>query len=194
MHKVSIVPRGTAALGVTVQTPLEDRYLLSEAELRDRMTVMLAGRAAEEVIYGEVSTGPADDLQRVTEMARRMVTQFGMNESLGPVALEERSNGFLDGSPDFQNRRYGEATAEAIDREVQRLVSALYERARDLLRAHEEVLRRAAAVLLEQEVMEGAELEALLEELGVERPATVALTREQEDVREVVVGMEKDGG
>lgn len=182
VHKVSIVPRGTAALGVTVQRPLEDRFLLTEAELRDRMTVLLAGRAAEEVVYGEVSTGPADDLQRATEMARRMVTEFGMNEGLGPVVLEERANGFLDDSGEFRPRRYGEETADAIDQEVRRLVSSLYERAQTLLRKHREVLERGAKRLLEKEVMEGTELEALLDEMGIGWPVYL-------DTREVVDGL-----
>lgn len=182
VHKVSIVPRGTAALGVTVQRPLEDRFLLTEAELRDRMTVLLAGRAAEEVTYGEVSTEPADDLQRATEMARRMVTEFGMNEGLGPVVLEERANGFLDDSGEFRPRRYGEETADAIDQEVRRLVSSLYERAQTLLRKHREVPERGAKWLLEKEVMEGTELEALLDEMGIEWPVYLA-------TREVVDGL-----
>ncbi len=171
VHKVSIVPRGTAALGVTIQAPLEDRYLFTEAELRDRITTLLGGRAAEEVIYGQVSTGPADDLQRATALARRMVTQFGMNEGLGPVALEEMNQGFLDDAG-FVQRQYSDETAERIDIEVQRIVSDIYERAKTLLRRHEAVLRDAAQRLLEKEVMEGEELAQLLDEAGVKRPLT----------------------
>ncbi|HEY53526.1 MAG TPA: ATP-dependent zinc metalloprotease FtsH [Caldilineae bacterium] len=171
VHKISIVPRGTAALGVTVQAPLEDRYLLTEAELRDRMTVLLGGRAAEEVVYGQVSTGPADDLQRATELARRMVTQFGMNEKLGPVALEEMQQGYLD-NEGFVQRRYGEKTAAEIDAEVQRLLNSIYDRALTLIRRHEDVLKQAAQRLLEEEVMEGDELIRILDEAGVEHPVT----------------------
>ena len=170
VHKVSIVPRGTAALGVTIQVPLEDRYLLTEAELRDRMTVILGGRAAEEVVYGQVSTGPADDLQRATALARRMVTQFGMNGALGPVALEELPQDFLgqDGTG-LRMRSYSEETARHIDVEVRRLVEESYERAKTLLQRHKEALTTLAAELLEKEVMEGRELEERLRAMGIRR-------------------------
>lgn len=172
VHKVSIVPRGAAALGVTIQMPLEDRFLLSEDELRDRMTVMLGGRAAEEVIYGRVSTGPADDLQRVADMARRMVTQFGMNKEIGPVALEELGRGFQDEVPVLTRRQYSEETARQIDLEVQQIITALYDRAKSLLHRYETPLREISEVLLEKEVLDGQELAALLDERGIKRPAT----------------------
>ncbi|MCK6627627.1 MAG: ATP-dependent zinc metalloprotease FtsH [Anaerolineae bacterium] len=172
VHKVSIIPRGTAALGVTIQMPLEDRFLLSEDELRDRMTVMLGGRAAEEVVYGRVSTGPADDLQRVTDMARRMVTQFGMNKELGPLALEEMDGGFQGEMPALTRRQYSEETARKIDLEVQQIVKTLYDRAKTLLQAHEKPLREISQVLLEREVLDGRELAVLLDERGVKRPVT----------------------
>jgi len=170
VHKVSIVPRGTAALGVTIQTPLEDRFLLTEAELNDRMTVILGGRAAEEIIYGRVSTGPADDLQRVSNLARRMVTQFGMNRKLGPVALEEPEHGYLGEMPGFANRPYSEETARQIDKEVQYIVTATYERAKTLLRRHETLLRELSQELLNKEVLSGKELTALLDERNVRHP------------------------
>ncbi len=166
VHKVSIIPRGTMALGVTIQVPLEDRFLLTEEELRDRMTVLLGGRAAEEVVYGKVSTGAADDLQRVTDLARRMVTQFGMNDALGPVALAELEQGFLD-EVGLAQRPYSEETAVRIDAEVQRIVTEMYERAKALLRQHEAVLHTATQRLLEKEVMEGDELAQILAECGV---------------------------
>jgi cell division protease FtsH len=170
VHKVSIVPRGAAALGVTIQVPLEDRYLLTEAELRDRMTVILGGRAAEEVVYGQVSTGPADDLQRATALARRMVTQFGMNGALGPVALEELSQDFLGQEEmGLRARTYSEETARRIDAEVRRLVEESYERAKTLLQQHKEALITLAAELLEKEVMEGQELEERLRAMGIRR-------------------------
>ncbi|RME82975.1 MAG: ATP-dependent metallopeptidase FtsH/Yme1/Tma family protein [Caldilineae bacterium] len=171
VHKISIVPRGVAALGVTIQTPLEDRYLLTEDELRDRITTILGGRAAEEVIYGRVSTGPADDLQRATALARRMVTQFGMSDALGPIALEDPEQQFLE-TPGLTTRSYGDKTAEQIDTEVRALLSELYQRARNLLSRHKDVLIQAAKVLLEQEVMEGKDLVELLQSAGVEFPVT----------------------
>lgn len=164
VHKVSIIPRGTAALGVTIQVPLEDRYLLTEDELRDRMTVLLGGRAAEEVIYGKVSTGAADDLQRVTDLARRMVTQFGMNEALGPLTLTELERGFLD-EVGLKQRSYSEETAVRIDAEVQRLVTQMYKQAITLLHDHHEVLHEATRVLLEKEVMDREDLAQILDKL-----------------------------
>lgn len=169
VHKVSIVPRGPAALGMTIQTPLEDRFLLTEAELRDRMTVLLGGRAAEEVVYGQVSTGPADDLQQATALARRMVIQFGMTEDLGPVALEEMNTGHLNEDNPLVQRTYSEETSQRIDAEVKRLVSENYERAKTLLYQHEEALHQLTAELLEKEVMEGKKLAARLKTLGVRR-------------------------
>ena len=169
VHKVSIVPRGAAALGVTIQVPLEERFLLTEDELRDRMTVLLGGRAAEEVIYGKVSTGPADDLQRATDLARRMVTQFGMNEGLGPVAMTELEQGFLD-EIGLKQRPYSEETAVRIDAEVQKLTTLMYERAKSLLRDHEDVLQAATKVLLEKEVMDGDELAQILADHALPYP------------------------
>ncbi len=170
VHKVSIVPRGAAALGVTIQVPLEDRYLLTEAELRDRMTVTLGGRAAEEVVFGQVSTGPADDLQRATVLARRMVTQFGMNDALGPVSLEELPETFSQESSSFTPRTYSEETAQRIDAEVRRLVEESYNRAKALLQQHKDVLTTLAAELLEREIMDGQELAERLKAFGVRYP------------------------
>jgi cell division protease FtsH len=173
VHKVSIVPRGATALGVTIQTPLEDRYLLTEAELLDRLTVLLGGRAAEQVVYGETSTGAADDLQRATELARRMVTQFGMAEGVGPVALED-GGGPWSGNGFPGVRRFSEETARRIDGEVRRLVEEGHERAVRLLSTHQEALRTLATELQEGEVMDGAELERRVQELGLpvqEKPA-----------------------
>jgi len=164
VHKVSIVPRGFASLGVTIQTPLEDRYLLTEAELQDRLTVLLGGRAAEAVIFGETSTGAADDLRQATELARRMVTQFGMAEGVGPVALEEADDRLVGGGA-FSRYRLSEETARRIDAEVLRLVEEAYARAVELLRTHETALRELAAELREVEVMEGEDLVRRMEDL-----------------------------
>jgi cell division protease FtsH len=165
VHKVSIVPRGATALGVTIQTPLQDRYLLTESELEDRLTVMLAGRAAEEIVFEETSTGAADDLQRATELARRMVTQFGMSDGVGPVSLDDGA-GATQGFLPFPSR-HSEDTVRSVDLAVRHLVEDAYTRALLLLREHERVLRILAGELKEQEVMEGAELARRLDELGV---------------------------
>jgi cell division protease FtsH len=166
VHKVSIVPRGATALGVTIQTPLQDRYLLTEAELQDRLTVLLGGRAAEEVCFGETSTGAADDLQRATELARRMVTQFGMSPGIGPVALEVPDGATAVGSTGFF-RGFSEETARQVDQEVRRLVEEGDQRAVELLRTHEEALRTLAAELRDREVLEGEELARRMRELGL---------------------------
>jgi len=164
VHKVSIVPRGAAALGSTIQAPLQDRYLLSEAELRDRLTVLLGGRAAEEVCFGETSTGSADDLQRATELARRMVTQFGMSPGVGPVALEA-GDGASGGSGFF--RGFSEETARQVDQEVRRLVDEGHARGVELLRSQEPALRILAGELREREVLDGTELGLRMRELGL---------------------------
>jgi len=166
VHKVSIVPRGSTALGVTIQTPLEDRYLLTEGELLDRLIVTLGGRAAEEVIFGETSTGAADDLVRATELARRMVTQFGMAEGVGPLSLE-RPDGPSQSEAWFAPRAYSEDTARRVDGEIRRLVEESYDRAVEILRVHETPLRTLAAELRKREVMEGPEITRQLQKLGV---------------------------
>jgi len=166
VHKVSIVPRGAAALGSTIQAPLQDRYLLSEAELRDRLTVLLGGRAAEEVCFGETSTGSADDLQRATELARRMVTQFGMSPGVGPVALESGEGGGVPGGSGFY-RGFSEETARHVDQEVRRLVDEGHARGVELLRGHEPALRILARELREREVLDGGELGRRMRELGL---------------------------
>jgi cell division protease FtsH len=159
--KVSIIPRGVAALGYTLQLPTEDRYLLTRSELRDRMAGLLGGRAAEEEVFGEPSTGAANDLQQATTLARLMVRDYGMSAVLGPVALgEEGSQGFL-GVKGMEPRTYSDQTALAVDREVRTMVLEAQERARELVRRHREKLEAAAARLLTVEVVEEEELTRL---------------------------------
>jgi cell division protease FtsH len=144
VHKVSIIPRSIGALGYTMQRPTDDRYLISERELKDRMTVLLAGRAAEQVIFGEVSTGAADDLAKVTDVARQIVTRFGMTEALGQVVLERQSTTYLgDQQIGVRERDYSEATAREIDVQVRALVDEAYRRAVALLTARRELLEEA---------------------------------------------------
>lgn len=170
VHKVSIVPRGSAALGVTIQTPLEDRYLLTEPELEDRLTVMLGGRAAEELVFGYTSTGAADDLQRATEMARRMVRQFGMARRLGPVALEAPV-GLLGEADWWGGRDYSPETAREVDEEIRAILQKAYERARKLLSEHRQALVSLAQELLEKETLEGKELAERLLAMGIQPAA-----------------------
>ncbi len=167
VHKVTIIPRGVAALGMTYQLPTEDRYLLRRSELEDRIAVLLGGHAAEELVYGELSTGAHNDLERATEFARLMVTKYGMSERLGPLTFGDgggpaflRRNGLpWAGSGE---REYSEETARAIDEEVRGIVERTYRRVRALLSAKKETLLRAAAVLKQRETLEGDELRRLL--------------------------------
>jgi len=161
--KVSIIPRGVAALGYTLQTPTEDRYLMRRAELLDRIDVLLGGRVAEEIVFGDVSTGAQNDLQRVTDLARHMVTQYGMSETLGLVTFEEpRTNPFLNVSGAGRSREYSEKTAQAIDDEIRGIIGAARERVRETLTRRRAALDALAKLLLEKEVVDRKGLEALL--------------------------------
>ncbi|MBS1115662.1 MAG: ftsH [candidate division NC10 bacterium] len=161
--KVSIIPRGVAALGYTLQTPTEDRYLMRRAELLDRIDVLLGGRVAEEIVFGDISTGAQNDLQRVTDLARHMVTQYGMSETLGLVTFEEpRTNPFLNVGGAGGGREYSEKTAQAIDDEIRAIVADARERVRETLTKRRAALDALAKVLLEKEVVDRQGLEALL--------------------------------
>jgi len=161
--KVSIIPRGIAALGYTLQTPTEDRYLMRKAELLDRIDVLLGGRVAEEIVFGDISTGAQNDLQRVTDLARHMVTQYGMSETLGLVTFEEpRSNPFLNVAGAGRAREYSEKTAQAIDDEVRGIVAQARERVRETLTKRRAALDALSKLLLAKEVVDRQDLEALL--------------------------------
>ena len=161
--KVSIIPRGVAALGYTLQTPTEDRYLMRRAELLDRIDVLLGGRVAEEIVFGDVSTGAQNDLQRATDLARHMVTQYGMSERLGVAAFEEpRANPFLNVQGGGWGREYSERTAEAIDDEITTILGDARARARDTLTKRRAALNAMAKLLLEKEVIDRPTLEQLL--------------------------------
>jgi len=161
--KVSIIPRGVAALGYTLQTPTEDRYLMRRAELLDRIDVLLGGRVAEEIVFGDVSTGAQNDLQRVTDLARHMVTQYGMSEALGLVTFEEpRTNPFLNPAGASRSREYSEKTAQTIDDEIREIIGAARERVRTTLTQRRGALDALAKLLLEKEVVDRKGLEALV--------------------------------
>ena len=165
VHRVSIIPRGIGGLGYTMQLPTEDRYLMTKNELEDRMTVMLGGRVAEEVHFGEISTGAQNDLYRATDIARSMVREYGMSEKLGPMTFErERRPLFLDMMMPPSSKDYSEATAQEIDREVSGLVEKAYHRATEILEGKRVTLEQVAKVLLEKEVIEGEELRRMLNE------------------------------
>jgi cell division protease FtsH len=162
--KVSIVPRGRGALGYTLQMPTEDRYLLTREELLDRLAVMLGGRAAEQVVLGTISTGASDDIQRASELARRMVTEFGMSERLGTVRYATQQYQFLSGDT---SASASPETLALIDQEVQRVIFEQYERAIGLLRGHRGALERLTRELLVTETVDGAAVtQALTAELA----------------------------
>jgi cell division protease FtsH len=162
VRKVSIIPRGIAALGYTIQLPTQDRYLLTKPELLDRMAVMLGGRAAEELVCGEISTGAQNDLEKATEMAKSMVRSFGMSDKVGPVAYDKGRALYLE-SPWGQGQRdYSEETSRLIDEEIRALLVQSSDRARVILSERVDKLKEIAQVLLQKEVIEGEELKRLL--------------------------------
>jgi cell division protease FtsH len=161
VHKVSIIPRGVGALGYTIQRPTEDRFLMTREELENKMAVLLGGRAAEMLVFGHLSTGAADDLARVTDIARSMVTRYGMSEKLGNVALEKDERSFLSPNPlgsGPRERSYSDETATAIDDEVRAIVQAAMDRTMALLAERRALLERTARRLLEKETLDEAEL------------------------------------
>jgi cell division protease FtsH len=163
VHKISIIPRGIGALGYTMQRPTEDRFLSTRCELENRMTVLLGGRAAEQLVLGEVSSGAADDLAKATDIALDMVTRLGMSSELGQVAYERQRTAFLAQLPQFgTERNYSEDTARHIDRAVRSLIDAAYARATQGLQARRELLERGARLLLERETLTEAELAPLV--------------------------------
>ena len=171
VSKISIVPHSRGALGYTIQTPTEDRYLLSTDELKDRLAVMLGGRAGEIVEFGTISTGASDDIQRATDLARRMVTEFGMSEKLGSVRYAGQQLQYLGGSVE-DNSQLSPETRQVIDSEVQRIVTEQYTRAQALLKEHTAAHNTLAQELLKQETVSGDDVkEALKNSQSPESPA-----------------------
>jgi cell division protease FtsH len=170
VHKVSIIPRGIGSLGYTIQRPTEDRFLMTRAELDNKMAVLLGGRAAEHIIFGEVSTGASDDLVKVTDIARSIVTRYGMTAELGQVVYEKNQQNFLAGSapapgpPGYVERSYSEETAHEIDAVVKKIVDDAFRRTVNLLRARRGTLERGARELIEHETLNEADLAELLRE------------------------------
>ncbi len=161
VHKISIIPRGVAALGYTEQQPTEDRYLMTRSELLDRLDVLLGGRVAEEIVFGDVSTGAADDLRRATDMARHMVAQYSMSEKLGLATFDEPRQTFLE-TGGSTARAYSEATAQAIDVEIAEILSMAHARVRETLTGHRTAVEALAKLLVDKEVVHAEQLRALL--------------------------------
>jgi len=167
VSKISIIPRGMAALGYTLQTPTEDRYLLDEAELHGQIATLLGGRSAEEIIFGNVTTGATNDLQRATDLAERMVTSYGMSKVLGPLAYQKgQQNSFLgDGMGGNPRRLVSDETAKAIDAEVKEIVESGHQRALDILNHNRDLLEDITQKILDLETIEGETLQSLLNQV-----------------------------
>jgi len=173
VHKVSIVARGIGALGYTLQRPTEDRYLMTRDELEQKLAVLLGGRAAEDLVFGEHSTGAADDLARATHIARSMVTRYGMQESLGPVTWDDEPQGLLGlpGASTLRPRSYSEETAREIDCAVREIVQGAFERARGILGHNRRILEESARELIQRETLGEAQLAPWFEKLEAAPPA-----------------------
>ncbi len=162
VRRISIIPRGISALGYTLQLPTEDRYLMTKTELLDRMVVLLGGRVAEEITFGEISTGAHNDLQRATDIATSMVKEYGMSEKLGYVTFEKEKKPLFLPSSMFSSREYSEDTAKQIDEEVKKIVDETYHKAKEILMAKKNEMGELARLLLEKEVVEEADLKRIL--------------------------------
>jgi cell division protease FtsH len=163
VHKISIIPRGHAALGYTLQLPAEDQHLLGHAALLDRIKGLLGGRAAEDLVFGEVSTGAENDLQHATAIARQMVAMFGMGQSVGLMHCGQRTNPFGPATPEeVMQRDCSEQTAREIEQEVRQILDKAYADAKSLLEEHRSQLDRVATVLLEKETLDASNLRELL--------------------------------
>ncbi len=169
VQKVSIIPRGIGALGYTIQRPTEDRYLMTRGELENKMAVLLGGRAAEHLVFGQLSTGAADDLAKATDIAMSMITRYAMSPELGNMTYETEHPEFLPGVP-YPKRAYSEETAREIDCAARAMVDRAFQRARQILERNRELLLEAAAMLLEKETVTEAELRPLLTRLAKEPP------------------------
>jgi cell division protease FtsH len=174
VHKVSIIPRGIGALGYTIQRPTEDRFLMTQRELENKMAVLLGGRAAESIVFDEISTGAADDLAKASDIARSIVTQYGMDPKLGNVTYEKQRSHFLE-NPAMEGwnngRSYSEETAREIDVAVRELVAQAFSKALGVLRQRRAVLERGAKALLQKETLNEAELAELTAEPAAPRAA-----------------------
>ncbi|SFU37463.1 membrane protease FtsH catalytic subunit [Nitrosospira multiformis] len=187
VHKVSIIPRGIGALGYTVQRPTEDRFLMTRAELENKMAVMMGGRAAERVVFNEISTGASDDIVRATDLARAMVLRYGMTEALGNVAYDRERSQFLQpGIPMPQSRDYSEDTANTVDNTVRALVDGALERAIEILKNNRALLDRTAEELLQAETLNEPEIENLKRQITARPvlPRTETIPPESDKVLE----------
>ncbi|MEK9149136.1 MAG: cell division protein FtsH, partial [Candidatus Desantisbacteria bacterium] len=161
VHKISIMPRGIGSLGYTLQLPIEDKYLVTKSEILGKMSVLLGGRCAEEIIFNDVTTGAQNDLEKATDIARRMVTEYGMSE-LGPITFG-RGHGEIFLGRDFaREKNYSEESATRIDREIGVIISSAHGRASELISKNKEKLKALSETLIEKEVLETEDVERIL--------------------------------
>lgn len=163
VRRISIIPRGIAVLGYTLQLPTEDRYLMTKSELLDRLSVLLGGRVAEEIILGEISTGAHNDLQQATGIATSMVKEYGMSEKLGHVTFEKEKRPFFLPSSIVSSKEYSEDTAKQIDAEVKKIIDETYQKVKGILTSKKDKLEALARLLLEKEVVEEADLKKIVQ-------------------------------
>ncbi|WP_297595860.1 ATP-dependent zinc metalloprotease FtsH [uncultured Cetobacterium sp.] len=181
VHKVTIIPRGMAALGYTMTLPTEDRYLKSKNEFLSELVTLLGGRASEEVVFGDITTGASNDIERATAIAHAMVTKYGMSEKFGPIMLDNTREGDM-----FQQKLYGEVTAKEIDDEIRGLVSNAYTRAKEILTDNRETLETITQALLRLETITGEELDEMLQGKTVQR------IEEEDRIKEKLADIEKE--
>jgi cell division protease FtsH len=186
VHKISIIPRGIAALGYTLQMPEEDRYLRTEKELLGEIDVLLGGRAAEQIAFAEISTGAGNDLQRATDIARSMLTDYGMSGKFRNVVLSQRGGGYGAGEPHLI-REYSEATQNYIDEELARIMAERYERVLTLLKSKRTVLDYIAQRLLEKEIIEQSEFNDIVNaEANIPKLSSLEESAGQDDTVQAV--------
>ncbi|HET8706121.1 MAG TPA: cell division protein FtsH, partial [Pseudomonadales bacterium] len=168
VHKVSIIPRGIGALGYTIQRPTEDRYLMTQAELENKIAVLLGGRAAEKLVFGHLSTGAADDLAKATDIARDMITRYGMDEDLGYIAYEAQHPHYLD-LPGLSSGgcQVSESTQAKIDEAIRSLVMNVFARAYAILETNRSALERCAQALLNKETLDETALSTLTADISL---------------------------
>ena len=163
VHKISIIPRGDGSLGFTLQLPLEDKYIVSEEELKDKLITLFGGRAAEELVFNDLTTGAYDDLKQATKLAKRMVVEYGMSEKLGPISLAREHVDVFLGEEIVKSNEHSEELSSLVDSEIRSLISKSYEKAKSLLAQNRSILDRLASAVLEREIIGGNDLEKLFD-------------------------------
>ena len=184
VQKITIVPRTMGSLGYVMQVPEEEKYLMSEEELKARLVTLYGGRAAEELVFGSITTGASNDIEKATDIARAMITQYGMSEKFGLIGLEKQGNQYLDGRTILN---CGEATSAEIDHEVMRLLKECYEKAKELLKDNRDIMDRIAAFLSEKETITGKQFMDIYNEVLAERKGETVQKVEEKEEKEIEI-------